>query len=57
MAEDGNLYGSIATGGANGTGMIYKLTPSGQFTLLHSFEKGKYVTGPTTLIEASDGNI
>jgi uncharacterized repeat protein (TIGR03803 family) len=56
-ADDGNFYGSTATGGANGTGMIYKLTPAGQFTLLHSFEKGKYPSGPTTLIEASDGNL
>jgi uncharacterized repeat protein (TIGR03803 family) len=56
-ADDGNFYGSTATGGANGSGMIYKLTPAGQFTLLHSFEKGKYPSGPTTLIEASDGNL
>jgi uncharacterized repeat protein (TIGR03803 family) len=55
FAHDGNLYGSTATGGTNGTGMIYKLTLDGQFTLLHSFEKGKFPAGPTTLIEASDG--
>jgi uncharacterized repeat protein (TIGR03803 family) len=57
LAHDGNLYGSTATGGANGTGMIYKLTLDGQFTVLHSFEKGKFPAGPTTLIEASDGNL
>lgn len=57
MGTDGNLYGSISTGGANGTGMVYKLTLSGQFTLLHSFEKGKYVSGPSDLIQASDGNL
>jgi len=57
LARDGNLYGSTATGGANGTGMIYKLTLDGQFTVLHSFEKGKFPAGPTTLIEASDGNL
>jgi uncharacterized repeat protein (TIGR03803 family) len=38
-ASDGNLYGAVITGGANGTGMVYKLTLSGQFTILHSFEK------------------
>lgn len=57
QASDGNLYGAVITGGANGTGMIYKLTLKGQFTLLHSFEKGLGVGGPTSLIEASDGNL
>lgn len=57
QASDGNLYGAVITGGANGTGMVYKLTLSGQFTLLHSFEKGLGVGGPASLIEASDANL
>jgi len=57
QADDGNLYGGTFTGGANGTGMIYKLTLSGQFTLLHSFAKGTLPHGPVSLIEASDGNL
>ena len=57
QADDGNLYGATTSGGANGTGMIYKLTLSGQFTLLHSFEKGSIPHGPISLIEASDGNL
>jgi len=57
QADDGNLYGATVTGGANGTGMIYKLTLGGQFTLLHSFGKGQIPQGPASLIEASDGNL
>jgi uncharacterized repeat protein (TIGR03803 family) len=57
QADDGNLYGSTVTGGANGTGMIYKLTLAGEFTLLYSFGKGQYPQGPASLIEASDGNL
>lgn len=53
---DGNLYGATPTGGANGTGAIYKLTLGGHYTLLYSFPKGN-LGGPTTLIEGSDGNL
>ena len=56
QADDGNLYGAIPTGGANGTGFIYKLTLAGQYTLLYTFPKNKN-GGPTALIEGSDGNL
>jgi uncharacterized repeat protein (TIGR03803 family) len=55
-AGDGNLYGAIPNGGANGTGAIYKVTPGGQYTLLYSFPKGN-LGGPTALVEGSDGNL
>ncbi len=35
--KNGNLYGTAPFGGANGTGTIFKLTPDGTFTTLHSF--------------------
>jgi uncharacterized repeat protein (TIGR03803 family) len=55
QATDGNLYGAMYSGGANGTGFIYKLTLTGQYTLLYSFPSGHY--NPTSLIQASDGNL
>jgi len=56
QADDGNLYGAVAYGGANGTGIIYKLTLSGEYTLLYTFPKNN--SGfPTSLIEGSDGNL
>jgi len=57
QASDGNLYGAAVTGGANGTGMIYKLTLAGDFTLLYSFGKGTFGRGPFSLVEASDANL
>jgi uncharacterized repeat protein (TIGR03803 family) len=56
QATDGNLYGVTPTGGANGTGTIYKLTPGGQYTLLYTFPNDKN-SNPTALIEGSDGNL
>jgi uncharacterized repeat protein (TIGR03803 family) len=35
--RDGALYGTTLSGGANGTGTVYRITTSGDFTTLHSF--------------------
>jgi uncharacterized repeat protein (TIGR03803 family) len=55
QASDGNLYGATPTGGL-GYGTIYKLTLSGQYTLLYTFPKGPAGI-PDTLIEGGDGNL
>jgi uncharacterized protein (TIGR03437 family) len=66
QATDGNLYGTTKNGGTgcpdteypiyNGCGTVFKITPSGSFTLLYTLNgtDGYY---PTTLIQASDGNF
>ena len=35
-AADGTLLGTTRDGGANGTGTVFSITPSGTYTLLHS---------------------
>src|SRR5436305_9948350 len=37
QGRDGNLYGTAVSGGANGRGAIYKITPAGIITSLHDF--------------------
>jgi len=56
QASDGNLYGAAPGGGGGGAGTIYKLTLSGQYTLLYTFPKNN-TSVPTSLIEGSDGNL
>ncbi len=34
---EGNLYGTTAYGGAHGNGVVFKLSPEGEETVLHSF--------------------
>lgn len=40
MDAKGNLYGITELGGAFGNGTVYRLSPSGKVTLLHSFAGG-----------------
>ena len=62
QASDGNFYGTTSSGGNTqactfGCGTIFKITPSGSFTSLHSFDfaDGSYIIAG--LIEGSDGNF
>jgi uncharacterized repeat protein (TIGR03803 family) len=62
QATDGNLYGTTSQGGAgycNGgsCGTVFKITPSGTLTTLHSFNgtDGQYPLA--ALIQATDGNF
>ncbi len=55
QATDGNFYGTTSTGGANGSGTIYSISPGGTFTTLYSFEGN--VRPYTVLLQATDGNF
>jgi uncharacterized repeat protein (TIGR03803 family) len=59
QASDGSLYGTTPIGGTGGNGTIYKITPDGQYTVLYDFVSvsGDGNRFPTTIIEASDGNL
>ena len=37
QAANGNLYGTTVDGGANGSGTVFKITPSGTLAMLYSF--------------------
>jgi uncharacterized repeat protein (TIGR03803 family) len=64
---DGNFYGMTSAGGAynsGNSGTVFRITPAGAYTVLHSFcgtlgvpgcTDGGYPVG--SLIQASDGNI
>jgi uncharacterized repeat protein (TIGR03803 family) len=58
QGSDGNFYGTTVAGGANnGDGTVFKITPSGTLTILHSFNlsDGAYPYGG--LVQGSDGNF
>jgi uncharacterized repeat protein (TIGR03803 family) len=58
QANDGNFYGTTPVGGTYNQGTIFKITPTGTLTTLHSFcncGDGSEPNGP--LIQATDGNL
>ena len=63
QATDGNLYGTTLEGGANtcspfdGCGTVFRITPSGTLTTLHSFDGTDGNYPEAALIEAADGKF
>lgn len=53
----GNLYGSTAGGGAYDWGVVFKLDPAGNETVLYSFTGGSDGAVPTYLVPDSSGNL
>jgi uncharacterized repeat protein (TIGR03803 family) len=65
QATDGNFYGTAVTGGSTectqGCGTIFKITPEGRYSVLHSFcSESRCADGGNPfagLIQATDGNL
>jgi uncharacterized repeat protein (TIGR03803 family) len=60
QGRDGNLYGTSPNGGANGKGLLFKMTPKGAFTPLYSFCSLTGCTdgiNPSALALGADGNF
>jgi uncharacterized repeat protein (TIGR03803 family) len=54
----GNLYGTTNVGGdANGYGTVFKITPTNQYVVLHTFGFSDGANPTTGLILANDGNL
>ncbi len=62
QATDGNFYGTTGGGGAycipnSGCGTVFKITPSGSLTTLHSFDGSDGKGTSAGLVQATDGNL
>jgi uncharacterized repeat protein (TIGR03803 family) len=61
QATKGNFYGTTYTGGVNGYGTVFKITPSGTLTSLYSFCSQSGCTDGSSplaaLVQATNGNF
>ncbi|HVM50572.1 MAG TPA: choice-of-anchor tandem repeat GloVer-containing protein [Candidatus Acidoferrum sp.] len=58
QSVDGNLYGMASAGGTSGFGCVFRVSPNGAFTNLHSFTGGLDGQSPKGgLVQAADGNF
>jgi uncharacterized repeat protein (TIGR03803 family) len=61
QGRDGNFYGSTEFGGSNDYGTIFKMSPHGAITILHSFCNGPNCPDGAVpngqLVQAADGNV
>jgi uncharacterized repeat protein (TIGR03803 family) len=55
--SDGNLYGTTSGGGTHGAGTVFKITTSGSFTTLVSFDGVQGGRPMAGLVEGSDHNF
>ncbi len=54
---DGTFYGTTANGGANGFGTVFKITPDGTLTTLHSFAGTDGSNPWAPLVQGKDGDF
>ena len=62
QGTDGNFYGTTIRGGnstacGNGCGVVYKITPSGKFTTLYTFDSTHGFGPRDPLVQGTDGNF
>jgi uncharacterized repeat protein (TIGR03803 family) len=61
QATNGSFYGTTTEGGANNDGTVFKITPSGTLTTLHSFCSQTFCADGSTpvagLVQATNGNL
>ena len=53
---DGNFYGATAYGGT-GAGVVFKISPDGELTSLHEFDRTDGAHPEAALVEGSDGKF
>jgi uncharacterized repeat protein (TIGR03803 family) len=57
QATNGNFYGTTNAGGTNGDGTVFKITPTGALTTLHSFDGADGAQPYGALVQGANGTF
>ena len=58
LGNDGNFYGTTGSGGSNGWGTVFKITPAGTLTTLAQFNFATNGANPVAgVVQGTDGNF
>ena len=57
QGTDGNFYGTARAGGSSDYGTIFKITPAGKLTTLHSFDNTDGAYPEAALVQVPDGDF
>jgi uncharacterized repeat protein (TIGR03803 family) len=57
QGSDGNFYGTTSSGGVDGYGTVFKVTPAGTLTTLHFFVYTDGASPYAGLVQATNGNF
>ena len=57
QGSDGNFYGTTSAGGTYGIGTVFRITPSGALTTLHSFTGSDGANPEAALVQSADGSF
>lgn len=57
QASDGNFYGTALSFGAHNGGVVFKVTNTHQYTVIHAFATADGIAPQTALVQATDGTL